>query len=154
MANTRIWKGLDLSPLCPTLSLQTGQNPTMQKPDGLLLVNDIIKYKATPTQGCVFSVWWLPQTVILHSWNCLIFKHAQEVMGHPNVSFCERMINFEQCSSLRSCLHCLNMSEKERNLIYQDTADFMGLVELLSRIGNFSWLSVSTSSLLTFQAFS
>lgn len=27
-----------------------------KKPDGLLLVNDIILYKATPAQGCIFSV--------------------------------------------------------------------------------------------------
>lgn len=102
---------LPFVPLFP--SHQTVQNPTMQKHDGLLLVNDTIMYKATPTPGCIFGVWWLPQTVILHSWNCLVFKHSQEAIGTQMCHFLrENMINFKQCSSLRSCLYfCLNICQ-------------------------------------------
>lgn len=45
---------LPFLPLFP--SYQTVQNPTLQKPDGLLLVNDIIMSKATPAHGFILCL--------------------------------------------------------------------------------------------------
>lgn len=44
-----------------------------------------------------------------------------------------------------------NLSNKERNILYQNTIYFLGLPEVLYMTGNFNWLAIPTSSLLTFQ---
>lgn len=43
---------------------------------------------------------------------------------------------------------------KERNILYQNTSDFLGLPDVLYMTGNFNWLAIPTSSLLTFQTLS
>lgn len=63
-------------------------------------------------------------------------------MGHPNVSFRER-----ECDKFQTVLQFVkklltflfkHLSNKERNILYQNTTDFLGLPEVLYMTGNFN----------------
>lgn len=94
---------LPFLPLFP--SHQTVQNPTLRKPDGLLLVNDIIMYKATPTHGFILCLTGASNSDFDNLNSFLSMPKRQwDTQTCPFVR--ENMINLEQHSSLRSCLHC------------------------------------------------
>lgn len=144
---------LPFVPLFP--SHQIVQHPTMQKPDGLLLMTSLcIKLLQLIV---VFSVSDGASNSDFAQLKLSHFKHAQETTGSPNLSFCETEYDkFQIVQFIKKLLTLLfkHLLKKERNILCQNTTDFLGLPDMLYMTGNFNWLAIPTSFLLTFQTVS
>lgn len=155
MANSRIWKGLDLSPLFPIVSLPPNCTKS-HSADGLLLMTSLC-IKLLQNSWLYFQYLVVASNSDFAQLKLPRFKRAHETMGSPNESFCETEYDkFQIVQFIKKLLTLLfkHLLKKERNILCQNTTDFLGLPDMLYMAGNFNWLAIPTSFLLIFQTVS